>query len=107
MQTVQEILSAAICASVDAFRAGLIEQAEISDDDARRTNNLRAMQGAQARRNAALAAYDDVKFGAVNDICEDVGKLVVALGVACKMLGVSSAKRNAALVTWQEARNAC
>ena len=100
--TVEQILANAMVNGAIALRAELIRQAEISDDDARRTSNIRARQGAEARRNACLAAYDDAGCGAINGICADTGKLVVAVGAACKVLGVSSAKRNAALAAFEE-----
>lgn len=92
-----DILDTALQTKRNELRAELILQAEISDDDARRTNNARARQAANARKNACLNAYDDAAYGAINNILSDTGKLVVALHAACKVLGLPSAVRNAAL----------
>lgn len=100
--TVQQIIAAAIAASAETFRQALIKQDEMHDDYASLARNPLARRGDIAQRDACLAAYDDVGFGAINDICDDMGKCVVALNVACKLLGISPAKRTAAIVAWQE-----
>lgn len=105
--TVQQIISQAISGGRVPFAPNRFAQelrrcADEHADYASKTYNARARQGAETSRKACLAAADDADFGAVNDICADLGKCVVALNVACKMLGISSAKRTAAIVDWEE-----
>lgn len=103
MNTVHEIIGHCLLpATVETFRANLIKQAETHDDYAQLTRNDRAVQSAKAQRNACLAVYDDAHYGALNDICDDLSKCVIALNVACKMLGISPAVRTKAILDWEE-----
>jgi len=108
MQTVQEIIGAAIAADRrDEFRALCIKQAEMHDDYARLNvcSDVRARQGAIAQKNACLHAYDYAAAGDLEAICATLGTCVIALNIAGKMLGVSPAARTAAIVAWEAARN--
>ncbi len=107
--TVQEIINQAILAGRVPFAPNrlaqdLRRQADQHANYARTTYNGRAKESAEASRKACLAAAEDVDYGAVNDICADLGKCVIALNAACKMLGISPAKRTAAIVAWEETR---
>jgi len=103
MNTVQEIIGA-VCTpnTVESFRRELIKQAETHDDFARMTRDDRARKSAIYQKNACLSIYDDAYYVAVGDICADLSKCVIALNVACKLLGISPATRTAAIVHWQE-----
>lgn len=100
--TVQEIISNAIVAGKDQFRAALIRQAEEHDNYALTASNPLAKRGAENQRAACLRAYDHVHFGAVNDICEDMSTCIIAVNAAAKMLGISPAKRTSAIIAWDE-----
>lgn len=107
-----EILEAAM-ARPEEFRASLIRQADMHDDEVIRLafRNERAAQGARASRAACLKAYDwigryDLSVGErARCVAAETGPLAVALNVAAKMLSISSAQRSAALVRWDEAHN--
>lgn len=104
-----EILSAAM-GDAKAFRAALIRQADMHDDEVIRLafRNERAAQGARASRAACLKAYDwigrdDLSAGErAHCIAAETGPLAVALNVAVKMLGLTAAQRTAALMAWED-----
>lgn len=81
----------------DRFRAALISQAEMHDDYAAVCRDVRAAQGARASRNACLTSYDAIGSLDMDVFRNATGALVVALNVACKLLGISAAERTASL----------
>lgn len=103
--TLEDILRKAIQKHRDEFRKELIRQAEESDDHQHGTINPRARTAAIARRDQCLHAYDAVGRGRVNEITANLGRLVIAHNIACKLLDIPPHVRTATLVDWEE-RNA-
>lgn len=103
--TARDIIARSIAAHPSLFREALIRQAEMHDDYAMLTTNIRAKQGARASWKACLAAYDAVDMGDVDAICSDCGTMVIALNVACKLQCIPPHIRTAAAVTWQAAQS--
>jgi hypothetical protein len=102
--TARDILARSIECHNDAFRASLIEQAEMHDDWASTTINERARQGAVASFNACLRAYD---FAGRDDlpvderaacIAHEMGPMIIALNVACKLQDLPAHVRTQAAI---------
>lgn len=105
--TARDIINSAIVAGATQFEAALRDQSAQHETYFRSmTASVRGRQGAKASRDACRAAADNVRFGAVNDICDDLAQCVIALNVACKMQGIGPATRTAAIVDWDESQRA-
>jgi hypothetical protein len=102
--TARDILTRSIECHNGAFRAALIEQAEAHDSWASFTNNERGRQGAVASFNACLRAYD---FAGRDDlpvierascIASEIGPMIIALNVACKLQDLPAHVRTQAAI---------
>jgi hypothetical protein len=102
--TARDIIARSIESHNGAFRAALIEQAEAHDSWASFTNNERGRQGAVASFNACLKAYD---FAGRDDlpvveraacIAHEMGPMIVALNVACKLQALPAHVRTQAAI---------
>lgn len=102
--TAREIIARSILMHPSLFRESLIAQAELHDNYANLTTNVRAAQGAAASRAACLRAYDAIGMDDADAIVADCGTMVIALNVACKLQCLPPHIRTAAAVEWEAAR---
>lgn len=110
MRQAQDIIAQAIDTRREAFRAALIQQAEMHDNFMLTTRNESAKRGAQTQFTACLAAYDWIgrddllpSDKALAIVTDGFGTALVALNVACKLLDIPAHSRTNAAIEFGEA----
>jgi len=96
--TARDIIQRSIVCHPSLFREMLIKQADMHDDYAKVTSDIRAKQGAIASMNACFFAYDAIDNDDVDAIVSRCGPMVIALNVACKLQCIPNHIRTAAAI---------
>ena len=110
MAHAQDIIAQAIDTESKAFRAALIQQAEMHDNFMLTTRNEPAKRGAQTQFTACLAVYDWIgrddlspSDKALAIVTDGFSTALIALNVACKLLDIPAHTRTNAAIEFGEA----
>lgn len=104
--TARALISDALLERRDEFNAML--RARIASDrkylDALHPESTRTRQSVRASIWAAEKAQCWASLGDLDALVSECGPMVIALGIACKLLDVPAAQRTAAAVAWEDGK---